>query len=276
MSWMDDLPAEIADSLSDEIKANPTLQQYKTFEDALTGHINTKSALGRSIRIPGDEAGESDKEAFLEKLMNNAPTLMVKPDFSEKEQASEFYKTLGMPDDFSKYENPEGFNLDTEIEAQLREVLHGANLTNQQYQEVVTKLSSMNDQTVENNQTVKTHDMDELAGKWGITLEGRLASAKKMNDEFYPGRDFSNLNSSELQALYNIHESVTGKGAQAPSQPGTPSGMTPMEAEEQASEIMRRIHDPKSGLSHTEKMQLQEKRIKMLETHVPRFAKNAA
>ena len=276
MSWMDDLPTELVDSLSDEIKANPTLQQYKTFEDALTGHINTKSALGRSIRIPGDDAGETDKEAFLEKLMNNAPSLMVKPDFAEKEQASEFYKTLGMPDDFSKYENPEGFNLDTEIEAQLREVLHGANLTNQQYQEVVTKLSSMNDQTVENNQTVQTQDMDDLAGKWGVTLEGRLASAKKMNEEFYPGRNFDGLNSSELQALYNIHESVTGKGAQAPLQPGTPGGMTPQEAQEQAGEIMRRIHDPKSELSHKEKMDLQDKRIKILQTYVPKYANEAA
>ena len=57
MSWIDDLPAEVADSLSDDIKVNPTLNQYKSLEAALEGHIQTKSAMGHSIRIPGDEAG---------------------------------------------------------------------------------------------------------------------------------------------------------------------------------------------------------------------------
>jgi hypothetical protein len=276
MSWIEDLPAEVADSLSDEIKTNPTLQQYKTFEDVLTGHINTKSALGRSVRIPGEDAGESDRAEFLEKLINNAPELMKKPDFADPMQSNEFYQTLGMPDEFSKYENPEGVSLDVDTEAELREILHAAKLTNKQYQEVFTKFASMSDQTVENNQTVKTHEMEELAGKWGVTLDARLSAAKKMNDEFYPGRDFDNLSSGELQALHNIHTSVTGKGAQAPSQPGTPGGMTPQEAQEQAAEIMTRIHDPKSELSHKEKMDLQDKRIRILQTYVPKYANEAA
>jgi hypothetical protein len=276
MSWIDDLPAEKADTLSEEVKASPTLAKYETLEDALKGHINAESRLGSRIRIPGEDAGETDRAEFLEKLINNAPGLMKKPDFANPEQSNEFYHTLGMPDEFSKYENPEGIKLDVDTEAELREILHAAKLTNKQYQEVFTKFASMSDQTVENNQTVKTHDMEELAGKWGVTLDARMAAAKKMNDEFYPGRDFDGLGSGELQALHNIHTSVTGKGAQAPMQPGTPAGMTPQEAEEQAAEIMRRIHDPKSDLNHSEKMDLQYKRIKMLETYVPEFANEAA
>jgi len=272
---MDDLPTEVVDSLSDEVKANPTLNQYDSLEAALNGHIATKSAMGRSIRIPGEDAGETDKQEFYQKLMNNAPNLMEKPDFSIKEQADEFYKTLGKPDEFSKYENPEGSNLDTEVEAQLREVLYGANLTNQQYQEVVSKLSSMNDQTVENNQFVQKEGMDALAGKWGMTLEGRMAQAKQMNEEFYPGRNFDGLAPSEIEALHNIHTSMTGKGAQGPSQPETPPGMTPSEAEDQADEIMRRLHDPKSEMTREEKSKLMDKRIKMLQTYVPRFAEEA-
>jgi hypothetical protein len=275
MSWIDDLPAEVADSLSDEVKVNPTLNQYKSLEAALEGHIQTKSAMGHSIRIPGDEAGETDRKEFLEKLINNAPQVMMKPDFSNQEQSQEYYRTIGVPDEFSKYENPEGFNLDTEVEGQLRGILHGANLTNQQYQEVVSKLSSMQNQTTENNTFVKTSEMEALAGKWGMTLDARMEAAKKTNDEFYQGRDFGNLNASEIEALYTIHTSLTGKGAQGPLQPETSGGMTPQEAEDQAAEIMRRLHDPKSEMTHQEKMVLVKKRIKMLETFVPRFAAEA-
>ena len=275
MSWIDDLPAEVADSLSDDIKVNPTLNQYKSLEAALEGHIQTKSAMGHSIRIPGDEAGETDRKEFLEKLINNAPQVMMKPDFSNQEQSQEYYRTIGVPDEFSKYENPEGFNLDAEVEGQLRDILHSANLTNQQYQEVVSKLSSMQNQTTENNTFVNTQEMEALAGEWGMTLDARMDAAKKTNDEFYQGRDFGGLNASEIKALYTIHTSLTGKGAQGPSQPEGQGGMTPVEAQDQAAEIMRRIHDPKSELSHAEKMVLQNKRIKLLQTHVPKFAAEA-
>ena len=275
MSWMDDLPAEIAYSLSDEIKTNPTLSQYNTMEDMLTGHINTKSALGRSIRIPGDDAGESDKQEFYQKLINNAPDLMVKPDFSDPTQSEDFYRTLGKPEENSKYENPEGFNLDTEVEGQLRDVLYGANLTNAQYQEVVSKLSSMQDQTVENNQLVQDQAMKGLSGKWGATTESRMQAAQKINEEFYPGRNFDGLTPNEIESLYSIHTSVTGTGPQAPGQPSPPAGMTPHEAEEQAAEIMRRVHDPKSELDHGEKMRLINKRVDILKKFVPKFAEEA-
>lgn len=275
MSWIEDLPTELVDSLSDDVKTNPTLNQYKSLADALNGHINTKSAMGRSIRIPGEDAGETDKKEFLEKLINNAPELMMKPDFSNQEQSTEYYQTIGVPDEFSKYENPEGFNLDTEVEGQLREILYGANLTNQQYQEVVSKLSSMQDQTSENTTYVKTQEMESLSGKWGMTTESRMEAAKKMNDEFYPGRDFGSLSAGDIESLYNINTSMTGKGAQAPTQPGTPAGMTPAEAEAQVEEMVRNANDRSNKLSDAERTALIYKSIEMKQKYIPRFAKEA-
>jgi len=269
MSWINDLPAEIADSLSDEVKTDPTLNQYNSFEDALKGHINTKAAMGRSIRIPGDDAGETDRNAFLEKLINNAPEVMLKPDFSEPDQSADFFRTLGKPEEFSKYENPEGTQLNAEVEAQLREVLFEANLTDAQYKKVVKRFSDMDSQTAENNQSMFDSSLNDLKGKWGTTFEERTNAAKKMNDEFYPGRDFDNLNSTERESLFNISVSMTGKGAQAGMMPPEPTGMTPAEAREQANEIMRKIHDPASNLDHTEKMRLINKRADIMRKHVP-------
>lgn len=269
MPWMDDLPAEIADSLSDETKTNSTLAQYNSLEEALKGHINTKAAMGRSIRIPGEDAGETDRKQFLEKLINNAPEVMLKPDFSSPDQSQEFYRTLGLPEEFSQYNNPEDTNVNADVEAQLREVLFAANVTDSQYKKIMKSFSDMEATTKELTDQTFEDQANELKGKWGTTHEERLASAKKMNDEFYPGRDFAALSSGDIESLYNIHISVTGKGPQAPGQPEDPPGMTPTEAREQADEIMRRVHDPESKLNQLEKMALVNKRIAILRKFVP-------
>jgi hypothetical protein len=270
------LPSEILETIAEERRENETLNRFNNVDDLAKSYIEQRSLDGQSMRIPGPDAGQDDINAFNESLLNKVSYLMHKPDFSNPEQSNEFYRSLGKPEEISGYTLPEGIQLPAEVVTEVNQMAFDNNLTDAQTQGIMKHMASMSDQTVENNQNTRIEDMEELAGKWGVTLDARMAAAKKMNDEFYPGRDFDSLGSGELQALHNIHTSVTGKGAQAPGQPGTPAGMTPQEAEDQAAEIMRRIHDPKSDLNHSEKMALQMKRIKMLETYVPKFMNEAA
>lgn len=272
MPWIDDLPAELADSLSSEIKENPTLIQYNTFEDLLNGHINTKSLVGSSIRVPGEDAGDEDRTEFYNKLINKAPNLMIKPDFSEPEQAQEFYNLFGKPGDATQYKMPEGHTLQPDVESELREMGFSANMNQEQFQKMVTEMDSRNTQLQENVKGQTEKSMADLKGKWGMTFEERMAAAKKVNERFYPGRDSTHLNASDLESLYNINESLTGKGPQVATQIGTEGGITPQEAREQGAEIMRRVHDPKSTLEPHEKLALIHKRINLLKKYVPEFA----
>ena len=273
MPWIDDLPAEIADSLSDEVKTNPTLIQYNSLEDALKGHIQTKSLVGSSIRIPGEDAGETDKQEFYNKLLNNAPNLMLKPDFAEPDQSNEFYRTIGKPEGSDKYVMPEGNTLDAGVEAEIREIAYNSNLTQAQFSNLAKEMDSRNTTAIENLQGQADTAMQELKGKWGMTFEDRIQTAQNQAKELYPTRDVATLTAADLQAMYTVSEQLTGKGAQAKTQTdGQPTGITPTEAREQAAEIMRKIHDPKSGLEHAEKMRLQYKRIDLLKKYVPEFA----
>ena len=265
------LPSEILEQLPEDLQQNPTLSNYNTLEDALRGFVETKSMVGRSIQIPGEDAGEADKTAFLEKLINNAPDVMLKPDFSEATQSEEFYRTIGKPEEFSKYENPPDVTLPSEVESQLREMAFDANLTNAQYKVWAKKMADMTTQTTENLNTAFEEDQASLKAEWGMTVDERLNAAKQINDQFYPGRDFETLSAAEKKGLYNQSVAFTGQGPQAPLQPTTPAGMTPDEAMERAGEIMRKVHDPESGLSHKEKLALINKRIKILQTYVPKF-----
>jgi len=235
------LPNEVLETLPEELQGDENLAKFNSIADLAKSYKEMSAFQGRSIRIPGEDAGEEARQEFINKLVNNAPELMVKPDFTNPEQADEFYATLGVPDDYSKYENPEDAELDPEVEGQLREVLHTAKLTPAQYQKVVKQLSDMNREAIENNNQLRKTDMESLSGKWGNALEQRMEAAKKANEEFYPGRSFDSLTSGEIEGLYRIHESVTQKApTQAAEQPKEVSNrLTPAEAEAQAAEIMR-------------------------------------
>lgn len=276
MPWIDDLPEEISDSLSEEIKTNPTLAQYNSLEEALKGHIETKSLVGSSIRIPGPDASEDDQQAFYQKLIDRDLGLMKKPDFSEPEQAKEFYDLFGKPPEATQYKLPEDAKLPVDVESEIREMALAANLNQEQFGKLALEMAGRNTQMSENIQTQYDEAMQSLKGKWGVTFDERMAAAKKANEDFYPGRDFDSLPAGDREALYAISESMTGKAAVAAGDgDGVPTGMTPTEAREQADEIMRRVHDPKSKLEHSEKMALINKRIKLLQDYVPEFAAEA-
>ena len=87
------LIADIPDPTADAF----TLVGYKPGN--YTFVATSYSTDGTGSRI----SGEADKTAFLEKLINNAPNVMLKPDFSEQTQSQEFYRTIGKPEEFSKY-----------------------------------------------------------------------------------------------------------------------------------------------------------------------------
>ena len=158
----------------------------------------------------------------------------------------------------------------------MRALLYDAQIPQAAYAKIMAAFSDRQKQTVEMTTELHDSDMSTLKGKWGQALDDRMNAARKMNEEFYPGRDFDNLTGAELESLYTISKSMTGKGAQAAGDAaGIPAKLTPDEAILQADEIMKRIHDPDSDLTHDEKMKLQYKRIDLLQKYGP-YQKTAA
>jgi hypothetical protein len=259
------LPNDILENLPEELRTNETLNNFNDVGALAKSYVEARSMLGNAIRIPSEDAGEEDRARFLEKLVNNAPELMVKPDLSEPEQSEAFYKTIGRPDDPAGYTKPENVKLDTEVENELRNVLHAAGLSDAQFQKVLGAFSEREAQRQELVKASMEEATGDLKGKWGVTFEDRVNAAQKINEEFYPGRDFASVSPAEIESLYRVHESMTGKAAPAAQQESAPSGMTPQEAKERAEEIMRKVHDRSSNLSHDERMTLINKRMRILQ-----------
>ena len=239
MPWIDELSEEQREALPEDIRTNEMLNRFDSMEALLSGFVETKSLVGQSIRVPPEEAGDEARSQFIDKLVRNAPELMLKPDWENPEQNAEFWRTLGTPEDAEGYENPEGVEVDEEVEKQLRSVLHSANLTPAQYQTTVKQLSEMHQQATQQAQSKHEEEMNSLYDKWGMTKKDRLAAAKKVSEEFFGDVPFDKLSAKVVEGLYAMSVSLKGKGAQVAHQPqATSETLTPAEALERAAEII--------------------------------------
>lgn len=272
--WINELPAELADTISDEDKTNPLLAKYDNLAAFVKGTINAQSLLGNSVRVPGPDAPDGDKSAFYQKLIDLDTGLMEKPDFSADDQTETFYRSIGKPEAQDKYSIPDGINLPTEVITEMTTIGYDANMTQAQLNKWLSEMDSRQSQTLDAQTEQVTTQMTDLKTRWGMAFEDRNAAAKKINEQFYPGRDFETLAAQERESLYNVHASMTGKGPQAAIQDSAQQpGLTVAEVEERAEEMQNKIFEFGSTLSNAEKSALGKKRIKFLQENHPKYAK---
>ena len=260
------LPTEILEQIDEQYRGHDSLNEFNDLAGLAKSYVETKAMVGRSIRTPSKDATPQERQEYWDKLINNDPELMMKPDLSAKDQSREFYRTMGLPEEFSKYENPEGMELPTEVENEMRELLYESNVTNAQYQKIMAAFSDRQAQTVTMNTELQESDMNQLKGEWGQAMDDRTKAAKQANEDFYPGRPFETLTGAELKSLFNISKAMTGKGALAAGDaPGIPSdAMTPGEATARADELLKRAQSASiNDMDHAERLALVNKSIEL-------------
>jgi hypothetical protein len=260
------LPTEILEQIDEEYRDHPSLKDYNDVGSALKSLVETKAMVGNSVRRPGPDAGPEAQQKYWDALIQNDPELMKKPDFAEKDQSREFYRTLGLPEDEAGYTTPEGVDLPDEVQQELRGIGYKYNLTDSQMSGLLTEFSER--QAVTNSTNTELHDSDmaQLKGKWGQAMDDRTKAAKQANEDFYPGRPFDSLTGGELESLYNISKAMTGKGAPAANDGGgIPSdAMTPGEATARADELLKRAQTAgPNDMSREERLALVNKSIEL-------------
>ena len=264
------LPDEILEQIDENYRDHSSLKEINDVAALAKSYVETKAMVGNSIRIPGPDAGDEARNDYIQKLINNDPELMMKPDFSNKEQSQEFFRTIGLPAEFSKYENPEGMALPDDVEAEMRELLYQAKVPQAGYEKIMAAFSDRQNQANTMNEEMFTSDQSSLKEKWGMATDDRLAAAKQANEEFYPGRQFDTLSAKERESLYNISTAMTGKGAQVAGQAGgTPKdAITPDEANRRAEELMTRARkNTNNELTREEVMALMKEGMDLKEKY---------
>ena len=278
-TWIDDLPAEIADSISPENKINPITAKYNSLDEFIKGAVDTASRVGNSIRVPGPDAPAEDVTGFYQKLISLDSKLMEKPDLTGGDQTETFYQSIGKPSKAEDYVMPDGIKLPAETQTQMKEVGFNSNMTQANFKTWATDIDARNTTTLDGLTHAAETDKGALKTKWGLAYDERSAAARKVLADtpgLYNGREFESLNAADVESLYAINTMLTGKGPQLHDQPGAHiDTIDTAEAERRIDEMARKASDQSNGMSQPERRKLIQDVIAMKRKYIPRFQQSA-
>lgn len=146
---------------------------------------NLRSSMGSSIRIPSEEASADDKAAFMKKVLDKSPELMMRP---AEGSMDEFYSQLGKPGEASAYsapelEMPEGMAFDDAVMGGYRELAHKFNLTDAQFKGIMGEIIGNDLQSNSHAQEQHKQQMQSLNTEWGMKFDANIAAATKVAEQ---------------------------------------------------------------------------------------------
>ena len=240
-NWRDELP--------DEIKGDESLANFEDVNALAKSFIETKAMVGSGIRVPGDDASDEQKAAFLSKILESAPTLMQKPNFDDAEQSSEFFRTLGMPEksdgyETSKYETREFGEAREEI---LKALAHQNGLSAKQYKNLTEGMLKADHEALQSAESGAAESMSALKQDWGMTWEERRVLANKVRETFFDFIPEAQMDAQTIKALHAVgaqlgsgEDNVLGEHRDE----GGGGKMTPADALARINEIMNNNEHP--------------------------------
>lgn len=265
---------EFLSSLPEDLRDNPALQDIKDVGGLAKVFVDTKSMVGNSLRIPGDDAGEEQKTEFFSKLLEKVPNLMVKPDFDNKEQSAEFYKMFGVPESAEGYTAPEitvpdGIKFDPSTMDIFREMAIAANLSNEQFQKMVPLLADNSFKKIQTAMEEFGNQIDGLKEKWGSAFDQNynialnLAMKTNMPNEIIDELRNKTAEPSTVEWLHTLSKQFSSEGMNFNKENFGSDKITPDEAKEKISEINNNQQHPYWLTGHPDHASALEKMLKL-------------
>lgn len=171
------------DSLPEDIRGDKSLADIADVPALAKSFVNSQRLIGRSVRIPGTDAGKDDLDAFYTKLAQ-VPGVTRLPADEDKAGWDAFYAKLGRPakaDDY-KFERPgelpKGVSYNEAAEKGFRELAHSIGLTGNQAKAL--HAWQMSETLGKADAMAKAADEAAVALKkeWGASYNQRMAAAR--------------------------------------------------------------------------------------------------
>ncbi len=230
--------------LDGDLQAAPALKDVKDVNSLAKQFVDLQQHIGRSIRIPGEDASPEAKQAFYQDIITKTPDLMVKPNMEDEKAMEAYYKSIGRPEESNAYELPEveGMELEGDRITFLKSVAHKAGMTKKQFKGMMAEVleADKNNMVTYKGQIQESRDV--LKREWGEAFEGReqavLTAAKNSNapDEIVKVIEKGDMRGESLKWLYGLM-SATAEGNNFANQHGA-TRTSPAEAEAEINEIM--------------------------------------
>ena len=233
-AWKEHVPEFAKDW--DEVK------NAESFGDFMSWAYNARSLVGQSVRVPSEEAGQDDWDAFSAKLLEKNANVMMKPRNAEEVAAA--MKALGRPDESAAYNfEVEGYQPDTDRLASMKQMAHDANMTTDQFNSF---MSGMAKAELEAGQAQAASTAESMAGlrqEWGAAYDQNIGQVKGFLSRLGAPEDLIGAEvDGQLGARYytwfhDLARRLGGEGSPGAGNGGETHVMTPADAKSKIADI---------------------------------------
>ena len=222
------------DSLSDDLKNNPSIQKFKTQEDVAKSYLELQTLVGhKKVALPKDDKDEVG--------------------------IKNFNKAIGVPDE------PKGYKLEPPVPPagmegmvfgldEFKAIAHKEGLTPRQANnlmaEYVNMLGKIHEKSAKEFQTSVESSKAELTKEWGLAFDGKVKLAQSVLNKFAGDKEtFDYLNAKigtdpvALRWLAKVGENFTEGTLGSLGTPKSQFTKTPAEAKEEYEKIMADSND---------------------------------
>lgn len=228
------------------------LTESADFDSFVKQAVDYQAMQGSSIRIPGENASEEDRQAFYTKLTAQVPGLVPLPDPENVEAMKAYHASVGVPEEATGYElpePPEGQNRDESLHAWFLETAHTRKFSKAQAKGFYEDFNQFQvDAQVKLTADLKAQEV-ALRDKWGATYEPTM---KKIDTFWANYPQFAELRENVKKGLVPGHvlegfaavaEGMMGKGFTMLSDEdrGAAGAITPAEASIQVQETIKKL-----------------------------------
>ena len=239
--WLDGLE-------DDELKGNESLANFEDVGALAKSYLETKSMVGKGLFVPTENANDEQRAAFYDKVLEQAPSLMMRPNMENDDARKAFFKSLGVPEDSSKYEEVkvDDIGFDEDRDTAIRKAAHEAGLTPAQYKSVVTGMLEFDKGGLGEREKVNMEQMRELKLEWGMAFDDKKAIANKVRDTFLDFIPEAQMDARTIKALNMIGaQLIEGEGNIGDHRhEGEDDKLTPADALKMIDEIMGNTEHP--------------------------------
>lgn len=244
-NWRDNLPTELKDHSS--------LKDVKDVAGLAKQFVDTLSAQGQMIRVPGPDAGAEALASFHTKLTDKVPGLIPMPDMDNAEQMGALFTRMGRPESAEGYEHPEG--VDATQMADFAALSHTLGLTKGQYSKMVGALAEHTAKQAEAASEQHATALRALKQEWGIVYEDNLTLVNSVMkgtgapDSMMEMAANGKLDPATTKWLYEIGKQLGTEGINF-NKDESSTRLAPAEALARANEIMSDRTGPYWDSSH--------------------------
>lgn len=240
------------DSLSEDLKSEPSLKDFKDVEGLAKSYVSAQKMIGNSIRIPSEDAGDEAREEFYKKL-ESVPGVARLPEEGNEEAINQFLTKLGRPENAADYklEIPEDIPIDDGALNSFKELAHKVGLTSTQAKKLMEFEVGRAKAHTEASEEARIAAETALKEVWGNDYNTRLESAKIASNVFkekYPDamNELVNGPAGNNPALLAILSEV-GKSM---NEAGVVSGAAKLQFGVTAEEARERIEEVRMNRAH--------------------------